>query len=82
MLADILIALVFALIIEMFGALGKTMKHILIVVCCATLIIVYFCSGKAINFVGTMDFSIWVLFVVIFYTILGLLEQLYMRKQK
>lgn len=75
MVADILVAFVFSLMIELFGSMGKTMKRILIAVCCVTMIVAYFCAGNTINFIGTMDFGIWVLFVVVFNIMLNLLEQ-------
>lgn len=75
MFSDILMALVVSLCLELFGSLGKTMKHLLIAIGCITIIITYFCNGLALNFIGTMDFSIWVLFVVVFSIMLNLLEQ-------
>ena len=79
MFADILVALTIALCFELFGCMGKTMKHILYVVSCLTLIVAYFCNGTTINFLGTMDFGIWVLFVIVFSTILSFVERRLMR---
>ena len=79
MVADILMALIVSLCLELFSSMGKIMKHILIAVCCVTLIITYFCTGNTINFIGTMDFSVWILFVVVFNLILGLLEKQFVR---
>ena len=75
MVADILMALTISLCLELFGSMGKTMKRIFIAVCCLTVIVAYFCTGNTINFLGTMDFGIWVLFVIVFSTILSFIEQ-------
>lgn len=82
MVADILMALTISLCLELFGSMGKTMKHILITVCCVTLIVAYFCAGNTINFLGTMDFGVWVLFVIVFSTILSFLERRLVRLLK
>ena len=75
MIADILIAFVFSLIIELFSSMGKTMKRIFILIACATFIVLYFVNGYTMNFIGTMDFGMWILFVVMFNTMITLLEQ-------
>ena len=35
----------------------------------------YFVNGYTMNFIGTMDFGMWILFVVMFKTMITLLEQ-------
>ena len=80
MIADILMALVCSLMFQFFGLIGKTMKQVLIAVCCTTLIIAYFYNGNTFNFIGTMDFATWVLFVAVFNNIMfTLLEQWFVR---
>ena len=75
MFADILMALVVSLSFQLFGVLGKSIKHVIIALGCITVIVTYFCTGNTINFIGTMDFGIWVLFVIVFSIMLNLLEQ-------
>ena len=75
MIADISMALVVSLSFQLFSVLGKTIKHVIIALGCITVIVTYFCTGNTLNFIGTMDFGIWVLFVIVFSTILSLIEQ-------
>lgn len=66
MIADILMAFVIALFLEMFSLISKHFKQIVILVCCFTLVFVYFVSGCQVDFVGTIDLAIWIMFVIMF----------------
>ena len=66
MITDILMAFVMALFLEMFSLISKYLKQIVIFVCCFTLVFVYFVSGCQIDFVGTIDLTIWIMFIIMF----------------
>ena len=74
MVADILMAFVVALLLEMFGLINKSFKPATIIGCCISLIAVYFLDESSLNFIGEMNFAIWILFVALFDAILTLLE--------
>lgn len=73
MLIDIAMALVFALVFECFALLNKGLKQLIILTACVTVILVYFISGYKFNFVGEMDFGVWVIFVTFFNKIVQLI---------
>lgn len=75
MFADILVAFAVALMINMFAQMGKLFKHLLIFVACGTLLVVYFIQGTP-SFLGELDFSAWLLFIIIFDILISRLEQL------
>ena len=79
MVADILMAFVVALSFELFCSIGKMMKSIMVLVCCITMIATYFIRGLSLNFIGSMDLSVWMLFVIAFMTIFSILEQWFVR---
>lgn len=79
MIADILMALVVSLVFQLFGAIGKTMKYIMMLTGCVTLIVVYFVRGLTFSFIGSMDLAVWILFVAAFNIIFSLLEQYFVR---
>jgi hypothetical protein len=66
MIADILMAFVIALFLEMFSLINKYVKQIAILVCCFALVFVYFVGGCQVDFVGTIDLAIWIMFVIMF----------------
>lgn len=65
MIVDILMAFVIAMILELFSFHSNTLKQILISVVFIECVVVYFICGQ-INFVGEIDFEIWIMFVTIF----------------
>lgn len=71
MMMDIAIALLLALLLEMFSLINKYFKRIAILVCCVTFIVIYYASGWQIDFKGQMDFTIWILCIVGFDTLLA-----------
>jgi len=73
MLIDILMALVFALIFESFTLLNRGFKQLIILAACVTVILIYFISGYKINFVGDMDFGVWIMFIIFFNKIVQLI---------
>lgn len=74
MSADIGMAFVIALMIRMFAMTSKYFKYIVVSTLCITLISIYFRNGCEIGFVGEMDLAIWIVFVILFDTLLDLLE--------
>lgn len=66
MIADILMAFVIALFLERFSLINKYFKQIAILVCCFILVFIYFVNGCQIDFVGTIDLAIWIMFVIMF----------------
>lgn len=75
MFADILVAFVVAIMINMFAQMGKLFKHLLVFVACCTLLVVYFIQGTP-SFLGELDFSAWLLFLIIFDILISRVEQL------
>lgn len=63
MITDIIMAFLIAMLMNMGN---KYFKQIMIFVCCVTIIIVYFINNFQINFIGEIDFGIWVAFVIVF----------------
>ena len=63
MITDIIMAFLIAMLMNMGN---KYLKQIMIFVCCVTIIIVYFINNFQINFIGEIDFGIWVAFVIMF----------------
>lgn len=74
MVVDILMAFVIALMIRMFSITSKYLKYIVVSTACITLMSIYFTNGCVIEFVGEMDLSIWIAFVILFDVFLDLLE--------
>lgn len=66
MIADILMAFIVAALIEMISLNNKYIKRIIISIICLTNIIVYFSNGNKFDFIGEMDYSIWLFFVILF----------------
>lgn len=72
MMMDIAIALLLALLLEMFSLINKYFKSIAILTCCVTFIVIYCVSGWQIDFKGQMDLTIWILCIVGFDTLLAI----------
>lgn len=66
MFADALMALVIALIFQMFSLVSKRLERILIWLCCVTIIIVYFASGCKIDFIGKTDLAVCLAYTIAF----------------
>lgn len=66
MFIDILIALLFAVVIELVYNFSTIMKPIIIIFFCICSIIIYFISGCQLDFIGAMDFSIWLMLIILF----------------
>lgn len=70
MFIDIMMALLFALLIEWISLNSKAFKQIVILTICVSIIIIYFASGCQIDFIvdfiGRLDFGVWVIFVILF----------------
>ena len=63
MIADIIMAFLMVMLMNMGN---KYLKQIMIFVCCLTIIIVYFVNNHQINFIGEIDFGIWMAFIIMF----------------
>ena len=81
MCADIIVAFAVALLFNMFGQMGKIFKKLLVFVACATLVVVYFIN-RSLNFIGSMDLSIWIMFVILFDILVQVFEALLRKKIK
>lgn len=66
MIADILMALVVAVLFEMMSLISKHFKTITIFVSCAVIEFVYFIGRCPIEFIGEIDLAIWILLVITF----------------
>lgn len=66
MAIDIAMAFVIAMLFNMFGFIGTNIKNLLILVCSGTICVIYILNDLQINFIGTIDFGIWINCVVCF----------------
>lgn len=66
MVVDMLMAFVIALFLEMLSSINKYFKQIAIFINCILIIFIYFICGCRIDFIGEMDLSIWIVFVIMF----------------
>ena len=73
MIPDIMMALTIALILEFCRWIGKFFKQFIIIFSCMTIIVSYFIRGCQIDFIGTMDFSVWIAFIILFNEIIAIL---------
>lgn len=60
---DIAMAFVIAMLLNMFWFLGSNIKKIFVLVCGVAVCIIYILNGLHINFIGTIDFGIWIICV-------------------
>lgn len=77
MITDVVMAFVVAVFIELSSLAGMffaNFKQFVIFMCCVPIVLIYLVNGYQINFIGKMDFSIWILFVIMFDAVLVLLE--------
>ena len=77
MIADVVMAFVVATFIELLSLAGiyfANFKQFVIFMCCLPIVLAYLVNGYQNNFIGKMDFAIWVIFVVMFDAVLVLLE--------
>jgi hypothetical protein len=78
MIADVTMAFAVAIIIELLSLSVfdfENLKQFVVFMFCFPIVLVYFINGCQINFIGKMDFAIWVIFVIMFDTVLVLLEK-------
>lgn len=68
MIVDIIMAFIMAILLEKFSVVG--LKRITTFVFCFTIIFIYIVTGWQINFIGKMDFGMWIMFIIIFDEIL------------
>ena len=66
MIADIFMAFVIALLLEMLSLSNEYFKQFVIFVSCFTITLVYFVEGCKLNFIGNFDLSVWIMFVIMF----------------
>lgn len=72
---DICVAFVVAMLFNMLGQIGKIFKKLSVFVACTTLVVVYFINGS-LNFIANMDFSVWIMFVILFDILVQVFEAL------
>ena len=70
MFSDILMAFVIALFVEWVHLTDKVFKQIMVIVFCISIIVIYFVSGCQLNYIGEINFGVWILFVILFDQIL------------
>ena len=66
MAIDIAMAFVIAMLFNMFGFIGNNIKNLLVLVCGGTICVIYILNDLQINFIGTIDFGIWIICVACF----------------
>ena len=74
MIADILMAFVVAVLIEMISLNSYRFKKIMVSIICLINIIIYFLNDRNIDFVGEVDYAIWILLVILFNTLLTIIS--------
>lgn len=65
MVSDIIIAFLVAIILQQVSTTNKRLKQFIIVIASIIIICIYFIKGQ-LDFIGEIDFSIWILFVILF----------------
>lgn len=70
MAIDIAMAFVIAMLFNMFGFIGNNIKNLLVLFCSGTICVIYILNDLQINFIGTIDFGIWIICVVCFNVII------------
>lgn len=70
MFTDIMMAFIIAMVIELLSLGIKTFKQFLICFVCILIITMYFIFDNQINFIGEIDFEIWIIFVILFNNII------------
>lgn len=66
MVIDIAMAFVIAMLFNMFGFIGNNIKSLFVLVCGGTICVIYILNDLQLNFIGTIDFGIWIICVVCF----------------
>ena len=66
MFVDIMMALVIALFLEYVALTSKAFKQIIILTGCIFIIVIYFIDGCNLDFIGKMNFGVWLVFVILF----------------
>lgn len=84
MITDIGMAFVAALFLEMYSIVHQSFKQIGIFVLSLTITIIYFAKGCQLNFIGSIDFGIWLCFAIMFDQLLMLGKKyiLFITKEK
>ena len=68
--ADVLMAIVCAVGAKIIDSISKRLRKYMTFVFGMTIISTYFLNDCTIDFVGTMDFGVWLTFVLCFYGLL------------
>lgn len=66
MIIDISMAFFAALLINTLSFMSQIFKQIMVIVSCITIICAYFFNGCQLNFIGEIDMSIWIIFIILF----------------
>ena len=64
MFLDLCMALVMALLINLYSLISNTFKKIMIFICGLITIFTYFLNDCHVTFIGTMDFGIWIICII------------------
>ncbi len=80
MISDILMALSIAFGLELFSTHSIYFKRILIIVTCITIITCYYINDYQINFIGEIDFSIWLCYIIGFDSLLVMIIDKYINR--
>lgn len=63
---DIAMAFVIAMLFNMFSFIGNNIKNLLVLICGGTICVIYILNDFQINFIGTIDFGVWIVWVIVF----------------
>lgn len=66
MVIDIAMAFVIAMLFNMFSFIGNNIKNLLVLICGGTICVIYILNDFQINFIGTIDFGVWIVWVIVF----------------
>lgn len=81
-ISDIITAFTMALFLQLLTLAGKRFRKIAILSFCYTGIFTYFICNKNIDFIGNIDLSIWILFIIIFDSLIARLIKYFHKKDK
>ena len=72
MTVDICMAFIFVLLVDILSLIGECFKKIIVFIFCGTIISGYFMRGCQIDFIGEIDFGVWIVFMITFDMLLSI----------
>lgn len=63
---DVAMAFIIAMLFNMFGFIGNNIKNLLVLICGGTICVIYILNDFQINFIGIIDFGVWIVCIIVF----------------